>query len=90
MAVKLFRSLFLDHPRSVGESYAEHMGVAARVGFTMIGGGLACLVHAVIPAFCVKTGSRTIARLHRRVVTHRVAPDRDPLGHRFQDYGLGI
>ncbi|WP_422631616.1 DUF6356 family protein, partial [Pseudomonas proteolytica] len=44
----MFRRLFLDHPASVGESYAEHFGVASRFGVTLIGGGLGCLVHAVV------------------------------------------
>jgi hypothetical protein len=33
----------------------------------MIGGGLACLVHAVFPFLCVKTGSRTMDRLHSKL-----------------------
>ncbi|WP_374204801.1 DUF6356 family protein, partial [Aeromicrobium fastidiosum] len=28
----MFRRLFLDHPATVGESYAEHFGVAGRFG----------------------------------------------------------
>lgn len=56
--------LFLHHPRAVGESYAEHALVAARIGAAMIVGGLACLAHAVVPAAFKTTGSRTIRRLH--------------------------
>ena len=33
----------------------------------MIGGGLACLVHAVFPFLCVRTGSQTMNRLHARL-----------------------
>ena len=43
----MFKRLFLDHPASVGESYPEHFGVAARFGVTMIGAGLAVLVGFV-------------------------------------------
>jgi hypothetical protein len=56
--------LFLRHPRAVGESYLAHAATAGRVGFTMIGGGLACLVHAAVPALFTTTGSGTIRRLH--------------------------
>lgn len=60
----MFQRLFLDHPRTVNESYAEHAAVASRFGFAMIAGGLGCLVHAVVPAWCVRTGSSTVKRLY--------------------------
>ena len=58
---------FTDHPREVGETYFEHMGVAAGVGARMAVGALACFVHAVFPFLCVRTGSSTINRLYRRI-----------------------
>ena len=62
---------FHRHPRSVGETYAEHMLVSASFGCTMIVAGLACLVHALVPALCEYTGSRTISALHARMVLNR-------------------
>lgn len=62
---------FTAHPRDVGESYGEHMAVAASFGGRMILGGMACLVHAVFPFLCVKTGSQAIGELHERMVLHR-------------------
>ena len=59
--------IFTEHPASVDETYFEHMGAAAGFGLRMIGGGLACLVHAVLPFACVSTGSSTTERLHRRL-----------------------
>lgn len=51
----------------------EHFRVASTVGVKMIGGGLACFVHAVAPSLHERTGSRTIrglnARLEGRVAT---------------------
>jgi len=64
--------LFTEHPQSVGESYSEHMGVAFGFGARMVLAGLACLVHGLLPFLFVKTGSRTIAMLHDRMVAHRV------------------
>lgn len=55
--------LFRAHPRSVGESYGEHMRVSARVGLLLIGGGIACLIHAIVPGMHQKTGSGLIRRL---------------------------
>ena len=59
----MFRRLFIDHPRSVDENYVQHFAVASKFGVTMIWGGLCALVHAVVPGWCVTTGSRTIERL---------------------------
>lgn len=70
----MFKRLFVDHPASVGESYLEHMGVAASFGGAMFLGSLACFVHAVFPGLCVKTGSGVITDLHHRMVTHRTDP----------------
>lgn len=62
---------FTEHPQEVGETYGEHFAAASSFGVAMIAGGLACLVHAVLPFWCTTTGSRTIKRLHERMVTHR-------------------
>ena len=52
--------LFRDHPASVGESYGEHLGAATGFGLRLIGAGLACLVHGLLPFLFVKTGSNAI------------------------------
>lgn len=64
--------LFTQHPQSVGETYVEHMGVAFGFGGRMVLAGLACLVHGLLPFLFVRTGSRTIAVLHDRMVANRV------------------
>ncbi|WP_174275600.1 DUF6356 family protein [uncultured Sphingomonas sp.] len=69
----MLNRLFLDHPRSVGESYSEHMAVAGSFGMAMIAGGLACLVHAVLPCTFTSTGSGIVRRLYQRMVTNRTA-----------------
>ena len=51
---------FVDHPRSVGESYGEHFAVASGFGLRLIAAGLACLVHACVPAWFTRTGSRSV------------------------------
>jgi hypothetical protein len=63
--------LFTEHPATVGERYGEHLAHASGFGFRMILGGLACLVHGLLPFLFVRTGSTTIAALHTRMVTHR-------------------
>jgi hypothetical protein len=60
----MFNRLFVDHPRSVDETYTEHLAFAGRFGLTMIRGGVCALVHALVPGWCVTTGSDTIRRLN--------------------------
>jgi hypothetical protein len=69
----VFTRMFLDHPRSVGESYLEHQRHAFGFGISLLGAALACLVHALVPGLFVRTGSDTIARLHDRMIVHRTA-----------------
>jgi hypothetical protein len=64
-------TLFTEHPATVGESYSEHLAQASGFGVRMILGGLACLVHGLLPFLFVRTGSATISALHTRMVTHR-------------------
>ena len=52
------------HLDEADETYVEHCGKAAGFGFRMIGGGLACLVHAFLPFLFERAGSDTVRRLH--------------------------
>ena len=52
--------LFTAHPHSVGESYGEHFCFASRFGLRMLAGGLAAVVHGLLPFLFETTGSRTI------------------------------
>jgi hypothetical protein len=63
--------IFIEHPASVGESYSQHLVHASGFGWRMVVGGLACLVHGVLPFLFVRTGSRVIEQLHDRMVVNR-------------------
>ena len=63
--------LFVAHPRSVGETYAEHFLVAARFGLSMLRGGFACLAHAFVPALCERTGSTTVKALYGEMASRQ-------------------
>ena len=65
------RSLFTEHPASVGETYFQHLGSAAGFAGTMFLGGMACLLHAIFPFAFQRTGSTFITQLHERMVTNR-------------------
>lgn len=59
----MIAKLFTDHPRAIGETYGQHARTALSFGWRMMIGGLACMVHAVLPGLIVKTASRTVVQL---------------------------
>ena len=62
------KRFFTEHPATVGETYGEHFAFAMGVGSRMVAGGVACMLHAVLPELCKTTGSRTIRELALRLV----------------------
>ena len=67
--------LFTAHPRSVGESYFQHMAVAAAFAGRMFAGAMCCLLHAIFPFLFERTASGIIAELYDRMVANRTGPD---------------
>jgi len=65
--------LFTDHPRSVGETYLEHLRFACTFGGRMVRGGAACFLHGFLPFLFTTTGSRTVLALHEQMM--RARPD---------------
>ena len=64
--IATMRNLFLTHPRSVDESYGEHMAFAGRFSGKLFLAAGAALVHAVLPFLFEKTASRMIAEMYER------------------------
>jgi len=62
---------FTEHPASVGESYFEHLRQASGFAASMISGGFACLIHAVLPFLFTHTGSGVVASLNTKMITNR-------------------
>ena len=58
--------LFLDHPRSVDESYLEHARFASGFSFRLFVAAFCALVHAVLPFAFEKTASRMIAEMYAK------------------------
>lgn len=67
----MFNRLFVDHPSSVNESYAEHWFVANRFGLLMLKAGLAAIVHGFIPGLLTRTGSDIVKKLHGEMTTRK-------------------
>jgi len=63
--------LFQDHPASLGMSWAQHGLGAVVIGWRMIGAGLACMVHALVPGFFTETAGRTVMSLHDHMVRRK-------------------
>jgi len=69
--------VFQDHPRSLGMSWAGHAAGAIVIGGRMIGAGVACIVHAIVPALFTETAGRTVVDLHAHM-TERKAGAANP------------
>jgi hypothetical protein len=69
----MLAKLFSEHPREVGETYFEHLAAAGGFGVKMIAGGIACVVHAIVPGLFVTTGSGTVKKLYDQMVAKRNA-----------------
>ena len=63
--------LFVDHPKSLGMSWAEHGAGAVVIGARMVGAGIACIVHAVVPGLFTQTAGKTVLSLHEHMMQRR-------------------
>ena len=81
----LVNRLFLDHPRSLGMSWARHGGGAVRIGFQLIGAGLAALVHAAVPGWCTDTAGRRVTETYNYIQKIRAG---SPKPENWSDYDI--
>lgn len=51
---------FTEHPRSVGETYWQHLKRAMKLACDLVVAGLACCIHAIFPWLFKTTASNTI------------------------------
>ena len=65
------RRHFTEHPASVGETYFQHLCAASGFALRMLGGAIACFMHALLPFTFKHTGSDCISTLHERMVLKR-------------------
>ena len=61
--------LFLEHPRTVNESYFQHQVFALCFAWRLLKAALAAFIHALIPSCCEKTASRAIMEMHQKLVS---------------------
>jgi hypothetical protein len=63
--------LFFEHPRTLGMSWAAHGVGALGIGARLVGAGMACLVHAVVPGVFTQTAGKTVADMHDHMTRRR-------------------
>ena len=66
-----FGRIFTDHPRSLGMSWAAHGIGAVGIAFRLIGAGLACLIHAVVPALFTQTAGKTVTTMYDEIARRK-------------------
>ena len=65
--MKVIDKLFLTHPRTVDETYFEHMKFALSFFVQLQVCALAALAHAFVPCLFEKTASKKITNLYGRI-----------------------
>jgi hypothetical protein len=59
--------IFSEHPRSLGMSWASHAVGAVGISVRLIGAGVACLIHAIVPAWFTETAGRTVTNMYEHM-----------------------
>jgi hypothetical protein len=68
----MLKKLFIDHPKSVNETYVQHFFTAMSFSTKLFKAAIASFIHALVPGLCIKTGSKAITELHVKMVAFRV------------------
>jgi hypothetical protein len=67
--------LFLEHPRSLGMTWASHGAGAVKIGAELIGAGCAAIVHAAVPGWFTETAGRTVTRIYDHIQQRKSGSD---------------
>ena len=59
--------LFLEHPRSLGMGWATHGAGAVKIGFQLIGAGVAALIHGLVPGWFTETAGRRVTETYQYI-----------------------
>ena len=63
-----------NHLAQVDESYFEHLAAALGFAFALAKASIACGLHALVPALCTRTASRSVAELQAKLVMRAAQP----------------
>ena len=77
--------MFVDHPRSLGMTWASHGAGAVKIGAELIGAGCTAMVHAIVPGWFTETAGKTVTRIYDHIQA-RKAGSADP--ENWPDYEI--
>jgi hypothetical protein len=63
--------LFVEHPQSLGMTWASHGSGAVKIAAELIGAGCACLIHAAVPGWFTQTAGKTVTRMYDHMEKRR-------------------
>ncbi len=66
---------FTEHPRSVGETYWQHMAFAFRFSAKCFMAAFYASIHALFPFLCTKSASKIILQLAHKIGPNRIQQD---------------
>lgn len=67
----MVQRLFVEHPRSLGMTWAGHGVGAVKIGAELIGAGCAAMVHAAVPGWFTDTAGKTVARIYDHIQSRK-------------------
>jgi hypothetical protein len=67
--------LFLEHPRSLGMTWASHGVGAVKIGAELIGAGCAAIVHAAVPGWFTETAGKSVTRIYNHIQQRKSAAE---------------
>jgi hypothetical protein len=67
--------LFLEHPRSLGMTWASHGVGAVKIGAELIGAGCAAIVHAAVPGWFTETAGKSVTRIYNHIQQRKSASE---------------
>lgn len=73
--IKKIRSQLCEHPKSVGETYFQHLRYALWAGSQMLVGGVCCTIHALFPFLFKTKGSEKVEVLYKEFQKKRQIHD---------------
>ena len=67
--MRIWQRVFVDHPKSVDETYFQHMRVAGWFASRLLAPGCAAIIYTVLPCLFEKTAGRMIEQMYAQITS---------------------